>query len=69
MSAETILNLVNEAKEDTIIPMPLQRPLSPPKPFPIDALGEILGPAVTKIAEIIQAPLGICGQSILAAVA
>lgn len=69
MSVETILNLVNEAKEDIIIPMPLQRPLPPPAPFPIDALGEILGPAVKKIAEIIQAPIGICGQSILAAVA
>lgn len=46
---------------------PLQRELSLPSPFPIDALGELLAPATYKMAEVIQAPIAICGQSLLAA--
>jgi hypothetical protein len=50
-------------------PRPLQRPLADAEPFPIEVLGETLGTAALKMAEVIQAPLAICGQSVLAAAA
>lgn len=46
---------------------PLQRSPSTPTKFPVDALGEVLGRAAEKIAEVIQAPVAICGNSVLAA--
>jgi Protein of unknown function (DUF3987) len=48
-------------------PMPLLRELPPATPFPIDALGKTLGDAARGIADIIQAPLPMCGQSVLGA--
>ncbi|EQD69769.1 DNA primase domain protein, partial [mine drainage metagenome] len=37
-------------------PTPLLRSIPPPDPFPIDALGAILGPAARAIAEVVQCP-------------
>ncbi|MFH1742170.1 MAG: DUF3987 domain-containing protein [bacterium] len=50
-------------------PRPLQRELEPSDPYPLDALGPILGPAARVIQESVQAPDAICGNSILAAAA
>lgn len=66
--------MAGEATEDTDSslygdPIPLQRSLSPAEPFPIEALGDILAPCVRAIMNAIQAPDGICGQSVLAAAA
>ena len=47
-------------------PEPLRRISLSSNQFPIDALGPILKPAVLKIQEMIQAPLAMCGQSVLA---
>ena len=47
-------------------PEPLRRISLSSNQFPIDALGPILKPAVLKIHEMIQAPLAMCGQSVLA---
>jgi hypothetical protein len=47
-------------------PLPLQREISPPKRFPFEALGTVLGPVAKRIHEIVKAPDSICGQSILA---
>lgn len=49
-----------------IDPMPILRSVPDPLPFPIDVLGDILSPAAQLMAETIQAPLAICGQSLLA---
>lgn len=49
--------------------IPLQRPLPPPSVFPIDALGMVLEPLCKKLIEVVQAPIAICGQSLLAAAA
>ncbi len=46
---------------------PLQREVPPGAEFPVDALGEILGEAAVTINAVVQAPLGICGASVLAA--
>jgi len=47
-------------------PEPLRRTLDPGEPFPVEALGMILGEAAKAIHLNIKAPLAICGQSVLA---
>ena len=42
-------------------PRPLQRELPPAEPFPVDALGDLLGCGAKAIQEQTQAPLAICG--------
>lgn len=46
-------------------PLPLRRSLPEPEPFPIAALSH-LRPAAEAIHDLTQAPLAICGQSVLA---
>lgn len=48
-------------------PRPLIRELPPADPFPVEALGEILEPAARGINDRVQAPMAVCGQSVLAA--
>jgi hypothetical protein len=48
-------------------PLPLLRELPPPEPFPIEALGDVLGPAAEAIQDIVQSPWAMCGQAVLAA--
>lgn len=48
-------------------PRPLMREMPPAEPFPVDALGDLLAPAARGIHDKTQAPLAICGQSVLAA--
>jgi hypothetical protein len=50
-------------------PEPLRRPLIPPSPYPLDALGPVLSAAAKRIHEVVQAPAALCGQSVLAAAA
>ena len=50
-------------------PRPLFRELSRADPFPIDALGDVLGPAASAIHDRVQAPIALGGQSVLAAAA
>jgi Protein of unknown function (DUF3987) len=47
-------------------PRPLMRDLPPADPFPVDALS-VLAPAARAIHDRVQAPLAMCGQSVLAA--
>lgn len=48
-------------------PEPLRRPLPPAEPYPLDALGDVLGNAAKAIHAVVQAPAGLCGQSVLSA--
>lgn len=48
-------------------PEPLRRPVPPPEPYPVAALGPILAPACESLRRVIQAPDAICGASLLAA--
>jgi hypothetical protein len=48
-------------------PRPLRRELSPAKPFPIDALGLVLGAATRAIIDKVQCPDAIAACSVLAA--
>ena len=48
-------------------PEPLRRPVPPAADYPLDELGDVLGPAAKRIHDVVQAPDALCGQSILAA--
>src|SRR5215813_9580287 len=48
-------------------PRPLMRELPPADPFPVDALGDVLGAAARAIHDRVQAPVAIGGQSVLGA--
>jgi uncharacterized protein DUF3987 len=47
-------------------PLPLRRPLPDPAPFPVTGLG-VLKEAAQAIHDLTQAPMAVCGQSVLAA--
>jgi len=47
-------------------PRPLFRDLPDPEPFPVEVLGEILAPAANAIHDIIQSPMAVGAQSVLA---
>jgi hypothetical protein len=51
----------------SIAPEPLRRPLPPSAPYPLDALGELLGQAAARVHTVVQAAAALCGQSFLAA--
>jgi Protein of unknown function (DUF3987) len=48
-------------------PLPLTRALPLPEAFPVEALGDVLGPAVEAIQDTVQSPWAMCSQSVLAA--
>ena len=68
MAREHVQATVTAAR-DVILepPRPLMRELPPADPFPVGALGDVLAPAARAINNRVQAPLAICGQSVLAA--
>ena len=47
-------------------PEPLTRQSAPAEPYPIGALGDVLGPAAMAIAEKVQCPAAMAAQSVLA---
>ncbi|HEY5851077.1 MAG TPA: DUF3987 domain-containing protein [Lysobacter sp.] len=47
-------------------PEPLTRPMEPPQPFPLDALGPVLEPVARRIAQVVQAPDALIASSLLA---
>src|SRR5262249_23550201 len=68
VDAETARESAHMATEvKTEPPRPLMRELPPADPFPVDALGDVLAAAAQAIHDRVQAPLAICGQSVLAA--
>jgi hypothetical protein len=48
-------------------PLPLLRALPAPEAFPVEALGDVLGPAAEAIQDIVQSPWAMCSQAVLAA--
>ena len=67
MTEEDIKDTYDEASEfEPEAPRPLYREVSPATEYPVDALGQVLGPAAKAINDMVQAPLAICAQSVLA---
>src|SRR3954452_16773406 len=50
-------------------PRPLTRDTPPADPFPIEGLGDVLAPAARAINDRVQAPIAMCGQSVIAVAA
>jgi hypothetical protein len=68
MSRKSIREIVDQAPEEKLEPpRPLIREIPPADPFPVEALGDLLGAATKAINDRVQAPVAICGQSTLAA--
>ena len=63
-SVEEAENLERQFQESTE-PLPIQRSIADPQPYPFEALGDILGLAAKRMYEVIQAPDAICAQSVL----
>jgi putative DNA primase/helicase len=59
-------SLMNNAKPQIYEPEPLRAPLPKAEPYPVAALGEVLGAAAIALNETIKAPLTLCCQSVLA---
>lgn len=58
----------NDASEgDQASPRPLMREIPPADEFPLEALGSLLNAGARAIHDRVQAPMAICGQSVLAA--
>jgi hypothetical protein len=67
MSATLLKDVIEAASQVEIEPPPpLQRPLEPADPFPMEALGNVLGGAARAIVDQVQCPEAIAGQSVLA---
>jgi Protein of unknown function (DUF3987) len=62
-----IIGMAEDVKPEP--PRPLMRELPPADPYPIDALGSVLGPAACAIHDRVQAPIAIGAQSVLGAAA
>lgn len=59
--------LEEEIQRTPAEPEPLRRKAPPSQPYPIHALGPLLGGAAQGLHKVIKAPLALCGQSVLAA--
>lgn len=57
-------NNINISSNDPEI-LPLMRPLTKSQPFPVEALGNVIAPAVKIVQESVQAPLALISQSFL----
>jgi hypothetical protein len=69
-SAEEFARLVDAALEyvpdEAAGPQPLMRPLPPPEPFPLEALGPDVAGAAQAICDIVQSPIEMCAGAVLA---
>ena len=57
----------SNVRYDALEPEPLRAILPPAEPYPVEALGDVLGKAAKAIYESVKAPLALCCQSVLAA--
>lgn len=66
---EAVRKQISEASNPGAEPDPLRRPFTEATDYPLECLHPFLAPAGEKIAESVQAPKAMCGQSVLAAAA
>ena len=69
-SAEEFARLIAAAPDhvpdESAGPQPLMRPLPPPEPFPLEALGPELASAAQAICDVVQSPIEMCAGAVLA---
>src|SRR5262249_50708378 len=61
------MTTVSAIKSNIEGPLPLVREVQEATPFPVGALGPVLGGAARAVHEHVQSPLAMCGQAVLAA--
>ena len=61
------MTVVIEAEFRAERPLPLLRALPAPEAFPVEVLGDVLGPAAEAIQDVMQSPWAMCSQAVLAA--
>lgn len=67
MTIQQVKDSITNAPEiDKELPEPLRKPLQLPAEFPIDSLPPIFKDTVLALHDKIQAPIGLCAQSVLA---
>jgi len=59
------LTKTRKAEKDIIVPLPLERKLDKAEPYPLYALGEIMGGAAKIMFKGIQAPDALCAHAVL----
>lgn len=70
MSVAGVKAIMTQTKDfETEPPRPLMRPIAPPEPFPIEALGGVPRAAADAIVDIVQVPDAMASQSVLAVAA
>jgi hypothetical protein len=57
---------VSDVSDKDAEPQPLMRPLPPPEPFPLEALGPELASAARAICDVVQSPIEMCVSGVLA---
>src|SRR5262249_54915803 len=57
---------VSDVSDQDAEPQPLMRPLPPPEPFPLEALGPELASAARAICDVVQSPIEMCVSGVLA---
>jgi Protein of unknown function (DUF3987) len=62
----SVVELIEVTALSPEAPRPLTRELPAADAFPVEALGDVLGSAAKAINDRVQAPMAICGQSVLA---
>lgn len=62
-----VAKVADTPKAERLEPELLRAPLPPGEPYPVAALGDVLGNAAQVIHEVVKAPLAMCCQSVLAA--
>jgi hypothetical protein len=67
MRSEPAAAQMNASDTQPEPPRPLMRELPPADPFPVEALGDVLKLAARAVHDRVQAPVAMCGQSVLAA--
>ncbi|NVZ08828.1 DUF3987 domain-containing protein [Allochromatium humboldtianum] len=67
VSDEVGRELLERVTPDWPEPEPLRAPMAEAEPYPVNALGDVLGTAAIALHESVKAPLALCAQSVLAA--
>src|SRR5215831_8039284 len=64
--ADLVAAAADYVPDESAGPQPLMRPLPPPEPFPLEALGPELASAAQAIRDFVQSPLEMCAGAVLA---
>ena len=68
VTADDLKRMVRAHASTPEKPVPLLQPVPPSEPYPTSGLGEDLAPVVDALHEIVQSPVALCANSVLATI-